>query len=605
MKFCENCRAKLDEDSLFCEECGTKVEDSVSTASGQRDKKTTINNKRKPLTKKQKTIAVSVIALVLILFLGYNVGKTVYSQDSQIERIAEALASKDAEKIADVVTSNDPNFEVNAEALSGFTEYLDQNPNYLNELTRNLKATGYHYSFQIQQNGKKLGLYDAYELVMEPVYGQIYTNEKDVTIYQGEEELFTSDSEDFSREVGPFAPGILTFTAEGTINDFPLSTTEEVAWLSPDSYNSVDLSLTGTNFSVSSDLESATVFLNDESIGQLEDGSGEFGPIQFEEGMQLHVGQKFEDEEIVSEKVTLDENKTHYEFNDLVLVKSSDVNELLRRFYGEADGLSTIYDSDNVEDYNAYFHPEGTAQDEYGKELLSEMETASNNEDISRVWHEWDIIELERVGATSFEVAYEVSQNISYGYFSDKDNGLRHYAIEALVTFEPTNHPDREFDGYIYEINNKELLYEEGDGLAAGSEKSDEPEEAESGEENTANEDAANEDVSNVVNDFVSNLAPAINNNDFSLISSYIDPNSAFYDEQASYVSDTHDRGITETLEYVSVNSVNESGDRAKVSTSESFIIHDNGTDRTSTYEAVYDLKKVGGNYLITGMTTN
>lgn len=600
MKFCENCGTKLDGDSLFCEECGAKVEDSVSAASGQKDKRTIKNNKRKPLTKKQKTIAVSIIAFVLVVFLGYNVGKTVYSQENQIERITEALASKDAEKIADVVTTNDPNFEINAESLSGFTEYLDQNSNYLNEMTQNLKTNGYYDSFNILQNGKKFGLYDAYELVMNPVYGDIYTNDEDVTIYQEEEELFTSDSEDFSREVGPFAPGILTFTAEGTINDFPLSTTEEVAWLSHDSHNSVDLSLTGTNFSVSSDLESATVFLNDESIGQLEDGSGEFGPIQFEEGMQLHVGQKFEDEEIVSEKVTLDENKTHYEFNDLVLVKSSDVNELLRRFYGEADGLSTRYDSDNVEDYNVYFHPEGTAQDEYGKELLSEMETASNNEDISRVWHEWDIIELERVGATSFEVAYEVSQNISYGYFSDKDNGLRHYVIEALVTFEPTNHPDREFDGYIYEINNKELLYEEGDGLAAGSEKSDEPE-----EENTANEDAANEDVSNVVNDFVSNLAPAINNNDFSLISSYIDPNSAFYDEQASYVSDTHDRGITETLENVSINSVNKSGDRAKVSTSELFTIYDNGTDRTSTYEAVYDLKKVGGNYLITGMTTN
>lgn len=591
MKYCENCGAKLDEDSLFCEECGTKIEDVASATSVKRAPKKV---ERKPLTKKQKTIGLSIFALILVLFLGYNVGTTVYSQENQTSKITEALASKDAEQIAGVVTSNDSNFEVNAENLAGFAEYLNQNPNYLSELIRGLETTGRFDSFYIQQNGKKFGLYDSYELVLTPVYGKIYTNEKDVVIFLGEEELFSSDSANFTREVGPFAPGVLTFKAEGSINGFPLTATEEIVWLSPDGYNEVDLSLYGTYFSVSSDLESATVFLNDESIGQLENGHGEFGPVQFQEDMELHVGQSFGEEEIVSEKVPLVEGNSYYEFHDLVMAKSDDVNDLLYDLYNTATKLSRNYKPEDVKDYNAYFHPDGTANEEYGKELLAQLATASNNEEINNISYRWEIGEVERVGVNAFEVAYEVTHTTKYSYRSGKDDGLRHYAVEALVRFEPTNHPDREFDSFIYEVKNKELLYEEGEGIVAKE-----------GEDADAEDESVNADVSAVVTNFVNNLAPAINNDDFSLISSYLDPNSAFYETQASFVSDTHGRGITETLENVSVSEVTVSGDTAKVKTSESFTIHDNGEDRTSSYEAVYDLKKVDGNYLITGLTIN
>src|SRR5699024_10492468 len=216
------------------------------------------HTERKPLTKKQRIIGASILAIIVFLFAGYQVGSRVYSMENQTSRITEALASKDPEKIAKVVTTNDSNFEVNAKNLEGFAEYLDQNPNYLSDLINELEGRGTHDAFYIQKNGHRLFFFDGYELVMVPVYGEVYTENKDVSILLGEEELFTSDSEGFTREVGPFAPGILTFSAEGTVNGLPLTVTEEVTWLS-DSYNEVDLTLTGSYFSVQSNLESGNV----------------------------------------------------------------------------------------------------------------------------------------------------------------------------------------------------------------------------------------------------------------------------------------------------------------------------------------------------------
>lgn len=589
MNFCENCGERLEENAHFCEHCGMKVEDVTSSTPKKEESGERKNVERKPLTKKQKTIGAGIIGLILLLFIGYNVGSTVYSQENQTNRITEALVAKDAEKLADVTTTDDPNFEVNADNLEGFISYLDQNPNYLNELVAGLERTGSHGSFVIRQNGSRLGLYDAYELVLQPVYGTVYTNTEDVSISLDDEELPVSDEDDFSGEIGPFAPGFLTFTATGEINDFPITVEQEVTWLDGDS-NDVDLSLTGMHFSVSSDLDNATVYVNGESIGELKDGHGEFGPIPFEEGMELHVAQTFGEDEVVSDPIELTEDETYYEFTDLVVGSEYDVQQLLNNMYRQAYNLTRDYSDNNIEKFNTYFHSEGPAYEEQRSSFISFGESTSNNEKINGVQYNITDLEVERIGANSFDVAYEVTYTTNYNFSADRDDSIRHYGKEATVIFEPTNHPNRDFDSLIYEIRNEELLYEEGN---EGTDTSINTEDS---------EEVSDDDVSKVVTDFVSNLPKAVNDGDFSKISGYIDPSSSFYEEQSSFVTSTHERGITEKLDNVEVLEVTTTDDSVQVRTSEAFTIYNDGSESQSAYEAIYDLALVDGNYLITSL---
>lgn len=594
MNFCENCGEKLEKNSLFCEHCGAKVENSDSGASKKEESRTNKNVERKPLTKKQKTVGAGIIALILLLFIGYNVGSTVYSKENQTSRITEALVSKDAEALADITATDDPNFEVSAENLEGFVDYLDQNSDYLNELVAGLERTGHHGSFMIRQNGSTLGIYDAYELVMQPVYGTVYTNAEDVAISLGDEELLVSDNDTFSGEIGPFAPGVLTFTASGEINDFPITVEEEVNWLEGE-YNEVDLHLTGLHFSVASDLENATVYVNDESIGTLENGRGEFGPIPVEEGQKIHVGQTFGEEEVVSDPIELTKDEIYYEFNDLVVGDDYDTQQLLNNMYRQAYTLSSNYSEDNVSEFNAYFHPDGPAYENQRTSFISFGESTYNNEDVNSVRYNVTELDVERVGANSVDVTYEVTYTTNYHYQTDRKDSLRHYAKEATIIFEPTNHPNREYDRLIYDIRNEELLYEEGSDTSSESGEADENEEA------TA-EMGGDDEISRVVTSFVTNLPDAVNNDDFSLISEYIDPSSNFYEEQSSFVTNTHDRGITESLDELEVLDVTVDGDSIEVKTSESFTIFNDGSESQSAYEATYHLALVEGNYLITAL---
>src|SRR5699024_12057832 len=189
MNYCENCGAKLPKGSKFCEECGAKVEqvEQAKTKENQSPKNEG-HTERKPLTKKQRIIGASILAIILFLFAGYLVGSRVYSMENQISRITEVLASKDPEKIAKVVTTDNSNFEVNAKNLEGFAEYLDQNTNYLSDLINELEGRGTHDAFYIQKNGHRLFFFDGYELVMVPVYGEVYTENKDVSVHLGDEE---------------------------------------------------------------------------------------------------------------------------------------------------------------------------------------------------------------------------------------------------------------------------------------------------------------------------------------------------------------------------------------------------------------------------------
>lgn len=464
MKYCEECGSKLEKDSMFCEECGTKVTDVKDVTTPEVSQKSSSVKKIeiKPLSKTQKIIGASVVSAAVLLFAGYHIGSSVYSEENQKNQLIDALVAKDADALAKVVSTTDPNFEVSPESLAPFVAYLDENPNYLSQLTNNLMAYGEFDSFYISQNGSRLGLYDGYDLNITPVYATVYTNADGVVISANDEEWITSSSEDFNREIGPLAPGIHSFHAEGEVNGYTLTASEEVSWLYPNDYHEVDLILRGLEFSISSDLKDANVYLNDKEIGKLEDGYGDFGPIQWESGMEIYVGQTFGEEEVKSEPVALESYDDYYYFNGLSLTDDYELERILSNMYSEVSSLSRWYEDDTLESLSNTYDPEGPAYELQRNQFVSFAEGIYNNDEINNVYFDVTLIDYEQVGAKTFDVEYEVTYTTSYDWYSDREDQIRHYSKDATIVFEPTNNPYRDYDIMIHEISNEELLYEEG-----------------------------------------------------------------------------------------------------------------------------------------------
>ena len=465
MKYCEECGEKLEANSKFCEKCGKKVDNSSNTVESSKHTSKSVIKKtpRKPLTKKQKLVIGSIAAIAVLAFAGYKIGENVYSEENQRAKIIKTVSSGDSEQLADIITTMDPNFEVTAENLEPFVTYLDDNPKYLSELINGLETNGAYDSLYIRKNGSRLFLYDNYDITLSPVYAQIYTNAEGVTISSNDSDLVTSDSDDFTQEIGPFAPGTYHLTAKGEIAGNSLSVARDEVLLYPDSYYDIDLSLQGMEFDVYSDLTDATVYLDGKEIGKLDEGVANIGPLQFKEGQKLHVAKKVGEEEIASEPVELTEDNSYYSFDDLQVADENDLSYALDYMYSSVTDLTRYYDEDYESDLSNMYATDGPAYEEQRTQFMSFAKEIYDNEEVNAVLFDVEVMDFEQTGIDTFDVSYKVIYTTQYDYNTSKEDELKTYTKDATVVFvesEDSTEDYKYYDGLIYDINNEELVQE-------------------------------------------------------------------------------------------------------------------------------------------------
>src|SRR5699024_955406 len=155
-------------------------------------------------------------------------------------------------------------------------------------------------------------------------------------------------------------------------------------------------------FSEESNLESGNVYLDGEKLEELGDGYGEFGTIQIEEGMKLHVGQSSDDEEeVVYDCVELTEGTTLYVFDDLNLPTEYDVQDLINGLYNSAYRLSMNGIQDYIDEFNNYFYPDSPAYKDQRSAYLSAVES-DYDENVNYISYDVTIDEIKRTGAEKF-----------------------------------------------------------------------------------------------------------------------------------------------------------------------------------------------------------
>lgn len=249
-------------------------------------------NKIKKVTRKQKVVMSVITMMVIICMLAFHIGKTTYSKGGQIDRLLEILETGDSARVAKILTTNDPNFEITTESIQPYINFIEENPSYLNDLKTSLSREEEKDNLTMVQNGKTMFFFDNYDFVLEPVYIELHTNHKGTAFLIDGEEVQVSDSDDYSAIVGPYAPDEFEITAMATLNGFEFTNSDFLNLVRDyeGTPASINLPLNGDQFKVTSDLVGWNVFVDDNPVGTLdENGDGEFGPILWEKGMDLHA----------------------------------------------------------------------------------------------------------------------------------------------------------------------------------------------------------------------------------------------------------------------------------------------------------------------------
>jgi uncharacterized membrane protein YvbJ len=156
-----------------------------------------------------------VVVLIAVIFGGYKYGEVAFSRENQEKKFIDAISQKKTETLTSILKSDDPNLKITKESVEHLVDYYSDNKSKLSELQSNLSIDDYTFNgLTMEKQGKKMFFYDRYVVKVDPVYATVNTNKKGAVIYLDGKEVVKSNSDGFSKEIGPYIPGKYTFKAE-------------------------------------------------------------------------------------------------------------------------------------------------------------------------------------------------------------------------------------------------------------------------------------------------------------------------------------------------------------------------------------------------------
>lgn len=271
MNVCTKCGIPFEDGVQFCQNCGTK--------------------RGSPVVKKNMSggtkVGITLLVILIIAIVGlYLYGSSYYAQVAQVDRMITILQERDGEKLAEVITADDPSVIVTRESLTPLFSYIKENPSYVNELKEYLRqgekqGDGIERAdFSLTKDGKYFFLFDRYKLKVKTYYTTLLTNEKGTSLKLNGKEIDKTNDKKFEKQYGPFLPGTQVFQSEYK-NDYVKLLREEKVVLMKQSQNNVtiDLTLQGQYITVQTNAPGATLYVNQKPVTALTGEEITWGPV--------------------------------------------------------------------------------------------------------------------------------------------------------------------------------------------------------------------------------------------------------------------------------------------------------------------------------------
>lgn len=293
--FCPNCGEVLPADAEFCPNCGQPLKAAVRPAVPP----------KKSLSKNQKIGIGAGLAIGVLLVGGLLFGRYYYSYPQQLSRLEQTFKTQDPEKMAEVVISEDPNYEVSAANLKKFISYYqaDGHKKDYADFLRDLKHNPSQLvDFSIHEKGKYLGLFPRYRLVIQPVYVTVTTDQSDMQLTLDDKKLVTSKGSNYETTWGPMTPG--SYQVAGKLDNEESSFTQDlVRYHNPDfeTNSHITINLHKISFKVMSNIDGAKVLLNNKEVGTIKNEEAEIKDVIWHQGMKVQLTYKTAADQLTSD----------------------------------------------------------------------------------------------------------------------------------------------------------------------------------------------------------------------------------------------------------------------------------------------------------------
>ncbi|PEI96110.1 zinc ribbon domain-containing protein [Bacillus pseudomycoides] len=431
MKFCGKCKKQVADYLNFCSECGSKVEViEENVAASRADVQREMQPKK---SKKNIVLLIVFVVLAALLFGAYKFGAYKFSKEKQINALIDAFNKKDINTIDSLIKSDDPGLKIKTEDIKFYLRYLKDNPSYNKELLSYLQKQTVDTKLvnkesfvdgQIVEDGKEWFLYPKYKFSIKSYFMTVSTTAKNAEVYVNDKKTADISSGKSSKEIGPYFPGTYVVKAKAKAELTELETEKEVE-LAGEKEEKVDvkLPLEGKYVKISSDENSANVFVNGKKRGKLESGSYKLGPVPTDGTVEVHLEKQTDFGVVKTESVKIGDEESTYYLRFPKQTSETAVGDFVRNHIYDNVRAISLNDFSLIENN---YDKSGKSYKE-DRDYLQYLKKKGITEDLLK----FEVRNVERQSSTKYKVTTYEEYNIRYGDGSVK---FKSFSNEHIVT---------------------------------------------------------------------------------------------------------------------------------------------------------------------------
>lgn len=333
----------------------------------------------KPQQRQHKTHRkwwIGLIVVVVILLGAFFFGKHYYSRTAQLNRAFTVLATHNPSKVSQVLASTNNDLRLTPGNSRPFIRFIKANPSYLKSSKKQLtkQDSTKDGTLGFVKQGKHF-IFPAYQLTITPTYRTIATHLPSPSIYLDGQNV-TAEKPTATQKIGPFIPGTYTLKVEAKTNDKTLTRKVQPTFLAADA-QTIDLTLKPVTPVVHSNVADATVYVNHENKGQLQNGKLTLAALTWEPNLRLHLETKQAGKTIKTKSIKLTKKADQTVQVDFKNVPTTEQTEtLLTKLY---QTVSTATNRNNQNDTTALANYFKTGKEAAAYKKLATFITQARN----------------------------------------------------------------------------------------------------------------------------------------------------------------------------------------------------------------------------------
>lgn len=241
--------------------------------------------------KPKKIVLLALIIIILTASSSYFIALSFTNTKARfLDSLRQTLQSEDPYKAMDYISFQDKVLKVSKDNMNPFFQYIKQNPDRITTFIEGLEKEPSDKSMALLKERKgRFG--SKYYVELKPIFINLSVDYKDTDLYVNNELILSTEEDDSTVTLGPYAPGAYHVKAE-LGNEFG-KVSEEKDLTALDSTTKLSFELNVIKITVNSNYPDALVYMNGENTEKQVKDFKDIGPIPIKDNISVFVEKEF------------------------------------------------------------------------------------------------------------------------------------------------------------------------------------------------------------------------------------------------------------------------------------------------------------------------